>query len=242
MSDGGYWIDSPDNPFNQMSYTRGGGGYDNSSTQASNDARAFAMQGAGASALPHFATAGVAQKVLPPGSLAVVGDNVVKTTGPGSSSASTKGGSGGAGAGSSGAASVASGGGGKGAGSQLVIAAPGGGKKMAPAKSLSGGDGPRYLDMGTWPVFGPLTWEVGPGFVDAQDVEDIYGDDIFSWPALAAKSLHDAAINAQRMSDAAVGQVSTFTRSVVDGYQSWPVATPFDDVPDPTSYRPMSVW
>lgn len=73
---GGYWIDSPDNPFNQMSWTRGGGGYDNDQTRESNDRRASAMQGAGASALPHFATVGVARALNRTG-MSVVGDNVI---------------------------------------------------------------------------------------------------------------------------------------------------------------------
>ena len=125
MSD--YWIDSPDNPFNQMSWTRGGGGYDNGLTAESNERRADAMQGAGAAALPHFATMGVAQAVLKPGSLAVVGDNVVRTSG-----ARRTGSKGGSGPGSASSATTPGGAnspspkgaGGKGAGSRLVVSNP----------------------------------------------------------------------------------------------------------------------
>lgn len=91
----GYWIDSPDNPFNRMKWTRGGGGYDNEQTRESNDRRASAMEGAGASALPHFATVGVARALSPTG-MSVVGDNVIAfqrqapaTSGAGSSGART---------------------------------------------------------------------------------------------------------------------------------------------------------
>lgn len=119
----GYWIDDPANPFNQMSYTRGGGGYDNSSTHESNAAREFAMQGSGYNALPRYADAATAQSVLPPGSLAVVGNTVVKTTaqvksqvgtGPGAPGAAT------AGANTNGGARAPS----RGAGTQLAIATP----------------------------------------------------------------------------------------------------------------------
>lgn len=64
MSDGGYWFESDENPFNRMDYTRGGGGYDNSSTQASNSAREYAMKGSGDRALPRFANATEAAKAI----------------------------------------------------------------------------------------------------------------------------------------------------------------------------------
>lgn len=133
---GGYWIDSPDNPFNQMSWTRGGGGYDNSSTHESNDRRAHAMEGAGASALPHFATVGAAASALVGGQYAVVGDNVIRTSGPGSASAHSGSGGGGSGAGSAG---VTTGSGGSGAGSRLVIAAPGYSRLLPEEKAWSPG-------------------------------------------------------------------------------------------------------
>lgn len=117
---GGYWIDDPNNPFNQMSHTRGGGGYDNSSTQESNDARAFAMQGAGASALPHFASAGVAAAVNP-GGLSVVDGNVIRTTGPGAAGYGTAAGAGGRGSGSLTVATGGPGSGGSGPGARSVL-------------------------------------------------------------------------------------------------------------------------
>lgn len=67
MSD--YWVDSPDNPFNRMDYTRGGGGNDNSDTEQSNRLRAFAMQGSGAGALPRFNSGTEAQKAADRGAL-----------------------------------------------------------------------------------------------------------------------------------------------------------------------------
>lgn len=75
---GGYWIHSPDNPFNQMDYTRGGGGRDNDQTRESNERRASAMQGAGPGAWARFADMGVAAKHMKDGDYAIVGDRVVK--------------------------------------------------------------------------------------------------------------------------------------------------------------------
>lgn len=121
---GGYWIDSPDNPFNQMSYTRRGGGYDNRDTHESNDRRAHAMQGSGAGALPHFATAEIAQAYYPGKGYAVVDDRVIRTTGPGAASASTQGGSGGSGAGSGRVTTNGPASGGAGAGSRLTLGMP----------------------------------------------------------------------------------------------------------------------
>ncbi len=121
----GYWIDDPDNPFNRMSYTRGGGGYDNRETRESNDRRASAMMGAGASALPHYANIDVAIKASPGLSYAVVGDYVVRTDGRNRDSGGESRGAG-SGPGVAVAATGAGGRGtgGRGAGSQLVLSGP----------------------------------------------------------------------------------------------------------------------
>lgn len=158
MSD--YWIDSPDNPFNQMDYTRGGGGYDNRQTHESNDRRAEAMQGAGAAALPHFANVGVAQAYYPGKGLAVVDGNVIRTTGPGAPSANTVGGVGGAGAGSAGVAS-SSRAGGKGAGSRLVIGGP-----LTPTMNANVTE---MMVGGDW-------WKSNPWFSDAEEYTKRYGE------------------------------------------------------------------
>lgn len=60
---------------------------------------------------------------------------------------------------------------------------------------------PRYMNIGTYPGLGTLTWEVGGGFADAQDIEDIYGDDIGAWPWVIGKTLYDAALNIDRIGD-----------------------------------------
>ncbi|KKB09523.1 hypothetical protein [Devosia chinhatensis] len=149
----GYWIDDDANPFNQMSWTRGGGGYDNSGTHKSNELRSEAMEGAGAAALPHFANAGVAAASTPGLSYVVVGDNVLRVdgrnapgSGPGVGQAATgSGDTSGPGAGAVASTSART----SGAGSSLVINSGGlkttdlfvGGRKLAKDEGTSdGGD------------------------------------------------------------------------------------------------------
>lgn len=79
---GGYWHESPDNPFNQMSYTRGGGGQNNDQTRESNERRAAAMPSGSVQALPRFANRNVAAEVLKAGEMAVVGERIVKKADP----------------------------------------------------------------------------------------------------------------------------------------------------------------
>lgn len=278
MSDGGYWVNSPENPFNQMDYTRGGGGYDNAATTESNANRAFAMSGSGNS-MPRYANKTEAQKALDNGnvpafesiaqakrfaakygisgtlkvghSLSVTVGNPAKATpkpvagkpavkpkpGPGKpNSGSGKPGvkapatdpngkpvpanPGGVGPATPNPQTVGPVGagpgremtgvfGGSGAGSKLVISNP---EALADPVSLGGGDGIRYLELGTWPGIGPVSWAVGPNFADAQDVEDIYGDDVFSWPALAVKSVYDTGINIDRLGN----HLGTSVKPVLD--------------------------
>lgn len=237
---GGYWIDSPENPFNQMSWTRGGGGYDNEQTRESNDRRASAMQGAGASALPHFATVGVARALNPTG-MSVVGDNVIAfqkqapaTSGAGSPSASTNGGNGGTGPGSAGAATpgVRT----SGAGSRLVITS-------GPLKPALETDITEVMVGGPW-------LKPNPYFSDGQTWGDRYGE-FGEW-------VGGAVVMAADLAHSALGVVSRVQR---DGYQpladvppraSWMVApslptlgftpTPEAELPNPMSFRPASAW
>lgn len=119
-SHGGSWFDAPENPFNQMDYTRGGGGEDNRNTRHSNARRAHGMTGV--DALPRFASPGVAQAAIPGRGYAVVDGNIIRTTGPGAPGASSNGG-GGAGPGNAGVTNARPRT--AGAGSQLVISVPG---------------------------------------------------------------------------------------------------------------------
>lgn len=100
-SHGGSWFDAPENPFNQMDYTRGGGGEGNRYTHHSNARRAHGMTGV--DALPRFASPGVAQAAIPGRGYAVVDGNIIRTTGPGAPGASTNGGGTGTGPGNPGA-------------------------------------------------------------------------------------------------------------------------------------------
>lgn len=156
----GSWFDAPENPFNQMNYTRGGGGYNNRDTAHSNARRAHAMEGAGASALPHFRDTKTAQAALVGRQLAVVGgDTVVRTTGSGATGASTKGGSGGSGPGSAGAAA---GSGGRGAGSKLALSAP-------PLTMAAKDSGTEIFTGGDW-------WKSNPWWSDTEEWEARYGE------------------------------------------------------------------
>jgi len=76
MSD--YWAYSPDNPFNQMDYTRGGGGGNNSATAESNERRANAFHEGAVQGLPRFASVGVALGAIKTGEMAVVNDRLIK--------------------------------------------------------------------------------------------------------------------------------------------------------------------
>lgn len=199
---GGYWIDSPDNPFNQMSYTRGGGGYDNRDTHESNDRRSHAMEGAGAAALPHFANAGVAQAYYPGKGLAVVDGNVIRTTGPGSSGQSTLGGSGGSGAGSAG---VSTGGGGKGAGSRLVLSG-------SPPLKVG------YSDEATGIFMGGDWWQSNPWWSDVEAWGQRYGEP-GEWLGGAVTLGADAVFNVARAVDSVVGSRIVTDRSPVKPIQ-----------------------
>lgn len=161
----GYWIDSPDNPFNQMSWTRGGGGYDNDQTRESNERRASAMSGAGASALPHFATGAIAQAAVPNG-YAVVGDHVVQT-----GVRVRQQGVPGAGGGQT--------------GGQTVITSGDGVKRSGSKLTLPEGAGPLKLsikDKATGLLIGGHPSPVNAGWSDTEEAEARYGDSEFLSP------------------------------------------------------------
>lgn len=65
--------------------------------------------------------------------------------------------------------------------------------------SLPGSPTHRYLEMGTVPWLGPISWEVAGGYADAQDVEDIYGDDLGALPFIVTKLAYDTALNSERV-------------------------------------------
>lgn len=180
----GSWFDAPENPFNQMSWTRGGGGYDNAATRESNARREHAMPSDSSDSLPRYANRSEAAKQGP--GLAVVGDDIVFTpppkqggSGAGSPGASTNGG-GGAGPGNAGVANA------KprtaGAGSRLVISAPLNPKLNPDATALLAGGNLLPMDRG---------WS------DAGEAEERYGDSEFlsptwfyTWGVAAADILH----------------------------------------------------
>lgn len=140
----GSWQDAPENPFNQMDYTRGGGGYDNRYTRESNDRRAHAMPNDSSSSLPRFATREIAEASSPGRSYAVVGDDIIRTSGPGSKTgqSATRDGPTGTGPGNPGAVTPG-GGGGRGSGSRLTLTG-GPGEKI----DLWAGGGQLVRDMG----------------------------------------------------------------------------------------------
>lgn len=185
----GYWIDSDDNPFNQMDYTRGGGGDNNRDTRHSNDRRAFSMEGAGASALPHFRDRATANAALVGKQFAVVGgDDVIRTTGPGSSSSKTKGGSAGSGSGASGVATGPRAGG-SGAGSSLAISGP---LEVGIKDSATG-----ILTGGGW-------WHSNPWWSDTEEWEARYGEP-GDWLGGVVVAGADLAFNVARGIDHATG-------------------------------------
>lgn len=193
----GYWIDSPDNPFNQMSYTRGGGGYDNSSTHESNAARDFAMQGSGTGALPRYADTQTAQSVLPAGSLAVVGDYVIKTT---AQTPAQVGSGAGAGTAATGGAHTS------GAGAEAVVNDPQAKTKGAGSRLTITAGAP--LKVKTKPEntgihVGGLDWQPNPWWSDTEEWEARYGEP-GDWAGGLVVFGADVVWNAARLADAVI--------------------------------------
>lgn len=199
----GYWFEDPANPFNQMSWTRGGGGYDNSLTADSNARRAEAMPGV--DGLPRFATAGIAQSVLGSDQYAVVGDHIIKTSGPGVAGVGTSSQGGGTGAGSAGVQAGPQGGGSR-SGSQLAIGHGQGfwweeaGQASVPAGS--------WVETAELPMLQPVAKGTNtalmlwgkpfvphPGTSDAEEIEALMGEgdhptEIAWWFKQAANVAH----------------------------------------------------
>lgn len=304
MSDGGYWVNSPENPFNQMDYTRGGGGYDNASTTQSNANRAFAMAGSGNS-MPRYANSAEAHKAVRNGNVPVFntvadaiafakkyrlsdvldvaggvkvhtaalgfadlpqvskpvakpvtkpvakpGKPVVKVPATDQNGKPVAAAPGGVGPATPNPQTVGPTGpgpgremtgvfGGSGAGSKLVVSNP---EALADPISLAGSDKVRYLEYGDWPLFGPVSWAVTPGVVDAQDIEDIYGDDIVSLPALGAKLAVDTRLNVNRFAEYVGRGGTSVVTTLSDNYRKWPVGVDDGSLPDPMSIKPMSEW
>lgn len=199
---GGYWHDSPDNPFNQMSWTRGGGGYDNAQTRESNERRASAMPSGSVDALPRFANTQVAASIMSEngGGDAVVGDYIVRVGGGPASGKTATGPSGG----------------GAGPGSQVVAtgnpgAGPAAGEVRTPGPRTSGpGSGRVGMSFNgpeTTPIFiGGSEMARDRGFSDAADAEDRWGEGEFlsptwfyAWSVVGADMLEAVGLRKDRV-------------------------------------------
>jgi len=146
-----------------------------------------------------------------------------------------------------GSQSGVSAGGGPGAGA-LVVAKPG----DPDGEVITGSRKPRYLDLGDWDGVagwfgvGRVTWEAAPNFVDMQSIENIYGDDIGSWPFAVAKVGYDVLVNTGRAERALLSQIGRVGNWGADGIRDILggtfKATPESELPQPLSYSPMSSW
>lgn len=182
----GYWKDAEENPFNMMSWTRGGGGYNNSLTSESNERRASASLNP-VDQLPRFATMGVAQAALPAKTLAVVGDNVIRTSGPGSATSRTASGDAGTGPGVEQASTGKSGG--AGSGSKFVIGGDRGVWWEKVGDAYAGPAKGAFVKVTALPALAPVmkrentalmlggeAFMPDPGTSNAAEIEDLLGD------------------------------------------------------------------
>lgn len=263
---GGYWFQDPDNPFNRMDYTRGGGGLNNSLTAESNERRAEAMPSGSLGAIPRYADTMTAAAQMDGPGLAFIDGQLgyvsTEVQGPGTGQQSTGGDEGGGqpttGPGSGGASNT-----------PTPEAVPGVGAKPKPSFGVGAGS----IGYTLGPVTGPGSKVKMPQKADGQrkvpvpyggdevlilepderfpDVEDWweprYGEP-GEWIGGGINMAIDADKNAANAvlssikikPGSAADVVIRNAPTLADGLT--PKAIPDSELPNPMNYAPMSGW